>query len=126
MKQYAPDLVLTSSIWNWEAITVPAVQKVLDGTWTNYEYYWGMAEDAIRLGELNPVIPAEVRALITDYYERIKAGDVTAHPFYGEVRDKTGKVRLPAGVDATLADLRAMTYRVEGVIDEADRFDYSK
>lgn len=109
------DYCLTSSVWNWEVIYKSIVESVHNGTWKPESLWWGMAEGLVDIAELNPVIPEEARNEIEAVRSALKAGDETANPFYGEVVDQSGTVRLPEGTDASFDDLMNMDYLVSNV-----------
>lgn len=115
---YAPDYVLTSSLWNWGTVYTYVVDQVKNGTWTNDAIWWGMKEGVVDIAELNPVIPEEAQTMIRDIRDRLVAGDETANPFYGEVVDQAGTVRLADGVDASFDDLMNMDYFVSNVVGD--------
>ena len=106
---------LTSSVWNWASIYTSIVESIHNGTWQSESMWWGIKEGLIDIAELNPVIPEDARNEIEAVRAALKAGDVTANPFYGEVVDQSGTVRLPEGTDASFDDLMNMDYLVSNV-----------
>lgn len=59
MSKDAPKATLTSAVWNWSAYYTWAVENVINGTWTNENYYGGMAEELVDIAPLNESIVAE-------------------------------------------------------------------
>ena len=55
---------------------------------------------------------------IQDVRQRLKDGDPKAAPYYGEVKDQSGKVRIADGVDATYDELMNMDYLVDNIDGE--------
>jgi basic membrane protein A and related proteins len=58
-------------------------------------------------------IAPEVRALLARSEEGIKSGMV--QPFYGEIRDQAGTVRVRAGTGLSEADIRSINWLVAGM-----------
>ncbi|MDW5300378.1 MAG: BMP family ABC transporter substrate-binding protein [Sedimentibacter sp.] len=59
MSKDAPKATLTSAVWNWSAYYTWAVENVINGTWTNENYYGGMVEGLVDIAPLNESIVAE-------------------------------------------------------------------
>lgn len=59
MSKEAPNATITSAIWNWGAYYTWAVEHVIEGTWTNENYYGGMKEGMISYSPLNESVVAE-------------------------------------------------------------------
>ncbi len=113
MSKYGPKAHLTATTHQWGDFYTRTAQSVLDGTWKPGSVWGGYKEGMIKLAPLNPVIPKDVVAMVTDLEARLTAG--TFHPFTGPVVDQDGKERLAAG--QVMADdvLGKMDYFVEGV-----------
>lgn len=59
MSKDAPKATLTSAVWNWGAYYTWAVEQVIDGTWTNENYYGGMKEGMIAISPINEAVAAK-------------------------------------------------------------------
>ncbi|MGB4438910.1 MAG: BMP family ABC transporter substrate-binding protein [Sedimentibacter sp.] len=59
MSKDAPKATLTSAVWNWASYYTWAVENVINGTWTNENYYGGMQEELVDIAPLNESIIAE-------------------------------------------------------------------
>lgn len=59
MSKDAPKATLTSAVWNWSAYYTWAVENVINGTWTNENYFGGMEEELVDIAPLNESIVAE-------------------------------------------------------------------
>ncbi|MDT8444389.1 MAG: BMP family ABC transporter substrate-binding protein [Desulfuromonadales bacterium] len=113
MRSFAPNAFLTAPVWNWGPLYSKIAREVKDGTWRPESIWWGMQQDLVRLAPLNDKIPAEVKQLVTEKTEAIKAGKL--HPFAGPIKDQKGEVQIAAGVIPSDGDLLGMSYFVEGV-----------
>lgn len=113
---FSPEYCLTSSVWNWGVLYSHVVEQVADGTWKPEALWWGMAEGLVDITDLNPAIPENVRKQIEEVRTGLKSGDATFNPFYGEVVDQAGTVRLPEGTDASFEQLMGMDYLVQNVV----------
>ena len=56
MSKDAPKATITSAVWNWGAYYTWAVEQVIDGTWSNENYYGGMKEGMIAISPLNEAV----------------------------------------------------------------------
>ena len=56
MAKDAPKATITSAVWNWGAYYTWAVEQVIDGTWSNENYYGGMKEGMIAISPLNEAV----------------------------------------------------------------------
>ena len=56
MSKDAPKATITSAVWNWGAYYTWAVEQVIDGTWSNENYYGGMKEGLIAISPLNEAV----------------------------------------------------------------------
>lgn len=113
MRSFAPNAFLTAPIWNWGPLYSKIAQEVKDGTWKSESIWWGMQQDLILLAPLNDKIPADVKQLVAEKTEEIKAGKL--HPFAGPIKDQKGEVKIAAGSIPADGELLGMSYFVEGV-----------
>ncbi len=113
MSAFAPEAHLTSIIDVWGPHYIAAVQKVIDGTWTEGSTWPGLAAGEVVIGPYNPKIPAEV----IEQAEAAKNGiiDGSIHPFAGPIRDNTGAERVAAGDIIDDGEFWAVDWYVEGV-----------
>jgi len=113
MSKYGPKAHLTATTHSWGDFYTKTVNEALAGTWKTTNVWGGMKDGMIKLAPLNPVIPADVKAMVAKQEAEIIAG--TLHPFAGPVVDQDGKTRVPAGKNMTDEELGKMDYYVEGV-----------
>jgi len=113
MSKYGPKAHLTATTHIWGDFYAKTVNDAIGGTWKTTNVWGGMKDGMIKLAPLNPVIPADVRAIIAKQEAEIVAGKL--HPFAGPVVDQDGKTRVAAGKDMTDEELGKMDYYVEGV-----------
>lgn len=115
---YSEEYCLTSSVWNWDVLYKKVVDEVQNGTWKPDSLWWGMSDGLVDIAKLSPSIPDDLKKKIEDAKSKLKSGDVSGNPFYGEVVDQTGKTRIPAGTDASYDELMNMDYLVSNVEGE--------
>jgi basic membrane protein A len=113
MRSFAPNAFLTAPVWNWGPLYSRIAEEVKDGTWKPESIWWGMQQDLVRLAPLSDKIPAEVKQLVEEKTEAIKAGKL--HPFAGPIKDQKGEIQVAAGIIPSDGDLLGMSYFVEGV-----------
>lgn len=115
MGRFAPKAHLTSVVWNWDVLYKEVAKRLHEGTWKGEPIWWGMKEGLVDIAPIGPMIPKDVQDQVMDYRTRIISGDETALPFYGEVKDQSGKVQIPAGRPATFDELMTMDYLVDNI-----------
>ncbi len=114
MSKYGPKAHLTAATHVYGDFYTQTVQDALDGKWKSDSVWTGIKDGSIELAPINPVVPADVVALV----EKIRANiaDGSFHPFQGPVKDQSGKEIVGAGKSLTDDDLLGMSYYVEGVL----------
>ncbi len=114
MSKYGPKAHLTAATHVYGDYYTRTAQAVLDGTWENEAVWSGIKEGSIELAPINPVVPADVVALVKAKTKAIADG--TFHPFQGPFKNQAGKIVMEAGKSLTDDDLLGMNYYVEGVL----------
>jgi basic membrane protein A and related proteins len=114
MERFAPKAWVTGAGWDWGPFYISQVKAVLNGTWTNDQYYGNMKDGMVKLFPLASDVPADVQARIKTAQDAIIAG--TLRPFDGPVLDQSGKERVAQGASPDLGTLLGMDYFVKGVI----------
>jgi len=113
MSKAAPNAVLTTPIWNWGPYYVKTVKAVLDGTWTNEQYWGPMADDVVNLAPFGAMVPEEVKQLVEAEKQKIISGEKDV--FAGPIKDQSGAVKVPEGSAMTDAEMLSFDWFVEGV-----------
>lgn len=113
MSNYGKDAQLTAVTHVWDKFYTRITREVLNGTWKPEAVWGGIADGMIKLAPLNPVIPADVVALVEEKTAAIAAGSF--HPFSGPINKQDGSVLVSAGQTLTDEDLLNMNYYVEGI-----------
>lgn len=113
MSVAAPNAVLTTPIWNWGPYYVKTVQAVLDGTWTNEQYWGPMSDGVVDLAPFGAMVPEEVKELVEAEKQKIISGEKDV--FAGPIKDQSGAVRVPEGTAMTDAEMLEFDWFVEGV-----------
>ncbi len=141
MQKFAPKHVVSGQLVHWEKIYVDFLTKVSEGKYTtktlqNVDYWWLLAEGAVELGgefgaPVNPQWKARLEAVkvTTPDLGRISAFDLvmkrmaqmsdaklTFDPFTGPIKDRKGKMRVPAGKRMTVGELTSMEWAAPGVV----------
>lgn len=113
LREYAPVQWLTGSRWNWGPLYLRIGQDVKNGSWKSAAYWYRMKDDAVDLSSFGKLVPEQTKNDALDLKERIKSGDFVI--FKGPIKDRQGKVQLPAGEEATEEWLTEMNFFVPGV-----------
>jgi basic membrane protein A and related proteins len=113
MSQFAPDAWLTGPVWDWGPFYIETAESVIDGSWESDQYYGTMADGLVGLASFGPSVSQETQDLIEQTAEQIQSGEFQI--FTGEIRDQAGEVVIAEGETATLEELLATDYLVQGV-----------
>lgn len=142
MAKSSPKTIPSGQIAYWDKIYIDFLTKVRNGTYTaknlqNVDYWWVMKEGATYMGydygvPINPVfVPALKAKVVTDKltgkrtnaYDlvmsrvaAIKAGRYSA--FTGPIKDRNGKLQVPAGKSLTIPQLASLEFAVEGIVGQ--------
>lgn len=113
MSQFAPDAWLTGPVWDWGPFYIETAEQVIDGTWESEQYYGNMADGLVGLAPFGESVDQETQDQINEIAEQIKSGDFNV--FTGPIRNQAGEVVVAEGATASLDELLATDYLVEGV-----------
>lgn len=113
MRGVAPTAQLAAVTHHWEAYDIARIRALRNGQWHSADLWGGVKEGMVRIGAFGPKVPQAVQREVLARQQDIAAGRL--HPFAGPVRDNSGQVRVPAGRQASDAEILEMNYLVEGV-----------
>lgn len=116
MSLFAPELTLTSAIFEWGPIYRSIAEQLHQGTWQSENIWWGLKKNAVGLAPMADAVPRQVADLVESEKEQIIEGSLRV--FEGPIQDVDGKIRVPARSVMSDADLLSMDYFVQGVIGE--------
>jgi basic membrane protein A len=116
MKRFAPEAFLSADVFNWGPYYAKRVKAAQDGTWKS-EDFWGSLEDGTQeLAPYGSAVSEKTRKLVDEKLEGFKDGSF--NPFVGEIRDQSGKVRVPEGKEMTRDEIVHWDWYVQGVEGE--------
>jgi simple sugar transport system substrate-binding protein len=113
MARFAPKAHLTATTNSWGDFYTRTAQAVLAGTWKSAEVHGGLMEGMVKMSPLNAVIPADTAKLFETKKAALIGGKIK--PFQGPLKDQSGAVKVAAGSEMSLADLKGMNWYVQGV-----------
>ena len=114
MSKDAPKANLTSAIWNWGVYYTLATKQVLEGKWTNENYFGGMDDGLVDISPLTSLCSKDTQAKVDEVKAKIKDGSFKV--FEGEIKDNKGNVVNKAGSVISDADITGkMTWYNENV-----------
>ncbi len=102
MTKDAPSAHLTAPIWNWSVYYTKAAKAVLEGTWTNENYFGGMDEGFVDISPLSANCAEGTQEAVEAARQRIIDGFKV---FEGELYDNQGNQVCAAGEALTDADI---------------------
>jgi simple sugar transport system substrate-binding protein len=114
MSAAAPKAQLAAITHHWDRYEISSVQAVLDGRWQGRSTSGGVREGMVRVGHFGPDVPERARQRVMAAQADLAQGKL--QPFRGPLRDRDGRVRVPAGQVASEAQLRSMDWWVPGVV----------
>ena len=113
---FAPDQYLTSVLFNWAPYFIEQTKAVIDGTWKSDTFYGNMGTGTVALAPWGAAYEALDQAT-KDKIQAAADGFAAGNPvFVGPITDRDGKERVPAGANATAAEIATMDYVVPGVL----------
>ena len=112
MKAYGPKAHLASAVINWGDFYTQAVRDALAGK-VHVDNQWkGVADKWVDLVDVNPAVPADVKALVeSKKAELVKGGKV----FVGPLKDQSGAEKVAKDQAMDDKALGGMSWLVEGV-----------
>ncbi|MGD2143291.1 MAG: BMP family ABC transporter substrate-binding protein [Anaerolineae bacterium] len=116
MREFVGDTVLTSPQWNWGSYYVDTVKEIVDGTWETHQFWGGLETGVVKLAEMSPLVPDDVRQQVDVERERILNTDWDV--FCGPISDQDGDEAVADGECSSDQDMLSMDWFVEGVIGE--------
>lgn len=114
MRKFVGDSVLVSPVWNWGPYYASTVQAAIDGTWETHQFWGGLTDNAVKLSDFSPLVPADVQAAVKAKQAQIESGawDV----FTGPIMDQSGAIVVPAGQKMDDGAMLGMSFFVKGVV----------
>jgi simple sugar transport system substrate-binding protein len=113
MRNAGPDAQIVAVTHHWGDYYKRRTQAVLDGSWKSGNFWGGVKEGMVRVGEFGPKVPKAVQQEVLARQEDIAAGKL--HPFAGPFADNEGKLVLGKGRTMTDEQILAMNFLVFGV-----------
>ena len=113
-REAAPKAYLTAPLWHWGKYYAAEVQKVMDGTWKQENYYGDIKDGLIELAPLTENAPEGAQAAVEKAQAAIVDGSLNV--FAGPIKDQTGAVKVAEGSALTFEEMMSMDWFVQGVI----------
>ncbi|WP_226623215.1 BMP family ABC transporter substrate-binding protein [Alloyangia pacifica] len=115
MSAAAPENILTSVVFNWDAYLTPRIKAVIDGSWEPEEWGWfeGLESGVVDLAPFGPSVSEETKTKIADAKAQIIAGEL--QPFAGPLKARDGGEVVAAGEVLPDDALWTMDFFVDGI-----------
>lgn len=114
-KEFAPDNIVSSGIWNWNVFTIYAANQILKGNAINEQLWWGFARGGIDVTKIYNYTDAIDWDLIGT--QKLLIDEQPSKLFYGEIYDSNGNLMNPAGQSLNDIQLLNMNYFVKGITE---------
>lgn len=108
----------TAATYNWGPFELSEVNKVIDGTWKQNNYYGTIADNFTGLAQYGSTVAAATKSAMDAEVAKAKAGDAKAFGWYwglADRQDQDGKTVITKGQTLTMKDLYTMSYFVKGI-----------
>ena len=117
MSEEAPRAVATSMVYKWEAYLIPTIEAIVKGTWAPELRGWWKGLEA-GVFDVDPIATWVPRAAVADV-ERARSKMIAGEldPFQGPLYRNNGTLAVPEGKVLSDANLRRMTYLIQGAVD---------
>jgi len=141
MQRFGPQTVVSGQLVHWETIYMDFLSKVLAGKYTadnlqNVDYWWLLAEKAVEVGgefgtAINPAFTSKLQAvrvrtadlgqlsvydLVMRRHAQMSRKPVAFDPFTGPIRDRKGRMVVPAGKTMSILELNTMEWAAPGIV----------
>jgi basic membrane protein A and related proteins len=113
MRKFAPTRQLTGVTLDWRSIYVQDARDVVAGTYKAQSRWQGLKEGVVTMAPYADSLPADVRALLAKAEDAIRLG--TLQPYTGEIHDQDGTVRVRAGASLNEAEVRSINWLAAGM-----------
>jgi len=107
----------TAGTYNWGPYELSEINKVIDGTWKQNNYYGTIADNFAGLATYGSTVAAGTKTLMDAEIAKAKAGKADAFGWYwglADRQDQDGKTVITKGQTLTMKDLYTMSYFVKG------------
>ena len=96
-----------------EKIYTPVMQSVANKTWKPSAIWYGVRQDAVKIENFGPAVPAKVKQSALNAQSAIHKG--TLHPFQGPIYKQDGSLAIAKGSQMNDQALAKMNFYVKGV-----------
>lgn len=112
-----PNTYLSNPSVNWKSFLKKDIQRIIDGTWTGTNQWFGIKEDLVDLGEIYNAADGT-----DEKVEAAKQGfiDGTLDIWKGEIKDNENNIAVKAGETMTDEELLSIDFFVEGINGSAE------
>lgn len=115
MSKDAPKANLTSAVFNWGVYYTQAAKEVLEGKWSNKNYFGGMDDGLVAISPLTTNCAEGTQEKVDEVTAKIKDGSFKV--FEGEIKDNEGNVVNKDGDVISDADITGnMKWYYENVV----------
>jgi simple sugar transport system substrate-binding protein len=113
MTKFGPKAHLAASVLHWEKIYTPVMQSVANKSWKPSAIWYGVRQDAVKIENFGPAVPAKVKQSALNAQSAIHNG--TLHPFQGPIYKQDGSLAIAKGSNMNDQSLAKMNFYVKGV-----------
>jgi len=109
----APNAYLAAATYDWGPYYISRVKAAMDGSWKTGSYYGSLADGFVKMAPWGKAVSQATQTAIDAEAARLKAKPQAE--FTGPIKDQSGAEKVPAGQQASLDELLAIDWLVQGV-----------
>lgn len=114
MKDYAPDAVLTSHVFDWTLIIKRMIEMASTNSWSTEPIIYGFKDGAARVANLNTdIVPENIAKEYEEVKQKLISGELEV--FAGPLYDNTGVLRVKEGESLSPAELIYIDFLVDNI-----------
>jgi len=113
LKSIAPKGWLAAQMFDWGPLYVQFVKQIDNHTFKAGDYLYSMKDGVAKLSSYGSAVSPTVQNEANKLADQIKGGTFVI--FHGPLSDREGKLRIPAGKNATQEQIEQMNWLVPGV-----------
>ena len=112
---FAPDVCLVGTRWQWGKLYANAVTRMIEGTWkgTDGDLNGGFKEGYVGITAFHTKVPASIQTEVLQVIQKIQNGEI--YIYSGPIRDNKGNIVIKSGEKLSHEQVMGIEWLVEGI-----------